>query len=269
MFEKPQLIYESTIERRKHIRRFLLNILILVSAVGAWAAFLTARDRGAADPLLMQVGEIIALGLAAMMLVRAIFNLIRVFRTRNEILRVFDKGFTWQIGQEQYKYAWGQTTSFREGARQLRLGPLVLAQMGAHELKMKDGRTFRVTAAHGDTRQFARLVRPYIADVTGARIGRTLRNQKTVRLHPQLVVAPQGLVAGQHKIPWSKANIRVKRGRLFIERLEKERFKTVRSYPTYQVENLGGFVDVARSTIQNHQPKRFNIKTQGPSSSYA
>jgi hypothetical protein len=257
------------VERRKHFRRFAWNLLVIVAALGAWVALdrISGQGLGAAklDPVLLRAGKVIALGVAALFAVRGIFGLIRGLSRRNEFARFYDRGFTWQRGKQKFKYGWGQVKTYREGVRQWRLGRLVLGQVGAQTFTMGDGNVFKFTAVHGNPRRFADLIRPYIADVTGEKMGRALRDDKSIRLHKNLVMASAGIVAGKTKIRWSDLDVTVKRGRLLVKRKDaKGKFKTVMVYPVYQVDNLGGFMELATSTIKNHQPERFNIKTQGP-----
>jgi hypothetical protein len=76
--------------------------------------------------------------------------------------------------------------------------------------------------------------------------------------------APAGVVAGKEKIKWSQLDIAVKGGRLTVKKLAKDgKFRTVKAYPLRQLDNVGGFLELANVTIRNHQPQRFNIKTQG------
>jgi hypothetical protein len=111
--------------------------------------------------------------------------------------------------------------------------------------------------------RFARAVRPIIADVTGTRISHSLREGRAVRLHPQLAIAPPGMIVGKQSIRWQDLDFSVKRGRLIVRRRSpKGGFRTVKTFRTYQIDNLAGLTDVAVSTIQNHQPERFNIRTQ-------
>lgn len=262
---KLRLLFQATIERKRYFRRFAWWLLGAVAAGGAAVALNVAAGRGVADPQLLRIGQWVAVIVVVLAVLRALLNLLAGVRRRNETLRFFDRGFTWQRGKQEHKYSWGQLVAFREGVRDLSIAGRPLLQRGAHEFRMHDGKVFRVSGVHGDMRQFARAVRPYIADVTGTRMGQALRNRKAVRLYEDLVVSAAGLSAGQHKIPWSELDVSVKHGRLILSRKNPAgKFRPVKTYPVYRVDNLGGFMDVATSTIKNHQPERFNIKTQGP-----
>jgi hypothetical protein len=193
--------------------------------------------------------------LVGLLLVRVIVNWWR-WRTRHdETIRVYDQGFVWQRDGESYKYAWNKLLTIREGGRGLYLGRLPLVQWGAHTLTMTDKQVFRFRPHHGDMRAFIRVVRPYAADVTGTRMGRILRQEKPVRLHPRLVAWPGGLAVGRREIHWSLLDVDIQRGRLVI-RARKEnngKYRTVRSYPIHAVDNVGGFIELATVTIENHR----------------
>jgi hypothetical protein len=151
---------------------------------------------------------------------------------------------------------------FREGVHDVYLFGRPLIQRGAIVLTMRDGEVFKVTGAHGDTRRFVRAFRPIIADVTGTRIGQSLRSNKPVRIHKDLSIWPRGIKIGKQQIAWEQVDVTLKRSRLTIARLNKKgKFKKVKGFDTHTLDNVGGFMEVATATIRNHQPERFNIKT--------
>jgi hypothetical protein len=237
-------------------------LLATVAAAGAWIALDYATGREDVDPDILRAGQIVAVFAIIMLVYQFLRNLLRALRLRTESARFFDKGFTWTRGKETHKYAWSQVRAFRTGARAIRLGRWTLVQFGSQRLTMNDGQTYRIGALQGDMRRFAAAVRPYIADVTGTRIGRALRAGKSVKLHPKLVITGGGLVVGKKRIRWSDVDVSVKRGKLVVSQQNaKGNFKPVRRYDTRQIDNLAGFLDVAHSTIRNHQPQRFNIQT--------
>ncbi len=263
-YEKPKLLFRAKVERKRYFRRFMWLVLGAVGAGGAVAALSIAAERDLIDEDVLSIGQIVGAAVVVLLIIRALLNLWRWLTTRNERLQIFDRGFVWERGGKQHKYSWAQLRTFREGLREIHLLGRPVFQRGAHSLTMRDGKTFRIKGIHGDTRRFVKAVRPYIADVTGTRMAQALRNGKSVRVHPQLVVSSGGLIAGKHKITWDKADVRVRRGRLSVCRLNKEgKFKTVQSYGTHTIDNLGGFLELATSTIKNHQPERFNIQTAG------
>jgi hypothetical protein len=265
VLDKPRLVFQAEVKRGPYFRRFAWLLLGTVTAFGAWVALQEAARRELADPLLLDVGLLVAALVLALLAIRMVINLVRGLTTRYEHLRFFDRGFTWQRGQERHKYGWNQLRSFRQGARRRSIFGATLFETGAQVLTMRDGSVFKVTRRHGDTQRFARAVRPYIADVTGISMGRALRQKKTVRLHRQLALSSAGVIAGKHKIPWSRLDIQVRGSRLIVRRRDEDsgKFKTVKRFGTHQIENLPGFLDVADSTIRNYQPERFRIKVQG------
>jgi hypothetical protein len=128
---------------------------------------------------------------------------------------------------------------------------------------MQDQRVFKFTSTHGDPREFAKAVRPFVADVIGTRMGRALRAEKPVRLHPKLTVWPGGLEIGKLKIPWTQADVKVSGGTLIVSQANKNgKFKPVHRYAIAQLDNVSGFVELAISTMRSYQPERFGIKTQ-------
>lgn len=264
VLDKPKLLLEVEVKRRRYFRRFAWLSLALVAVCAALIALDRAAARDLAGDALFVVGQIAGLVLVALLMLRALLNLLRGLRARNETIRFFDRGFSWKRGKTQHKYGWSQLKIFRQAAPGLRLGRWTLFQRGAHILTMRDGQVFKFTAAHGDLRQFARLTRPYIMDVTGTTMGRALRSEKSIRLHPQLIVHGAGVAVGKQKIRWSELDVRANERRLVLYRKNaKGRFKPVKTYPAHRVDNLAGFVDIAESTMRNHQPERFNIKTHG------
>ncbi len=251
---KPRLLYEAQVQRRRYWRECRRAFLLMLVALLALAALEVARARDAADPLALDIGRLAAAFLAGLLLVRVVVSFIR-WRTRpDERIRVYDQGFTWQRGGETHKYSWGKLAAIREGGRGLYLGQRPLVQWGAHTLTMADKEVFRFRPYHGDMRAFIRAVRPYAADVTGTRMGRILRQEKPVRLHPKLVAWPGGLAVGKKELPWATLDVDIARQRLIIRaRAKNGRYKTVRSYPVSAVDNVAGFYELATTTIENHK----------------
>lgn len=271
---QPRLLYQIHVERRQHIRRFFWNLLALVGGIGAWVALQEAARRGLVDGLLLRVGGVLALGVAALFAVRGIFALLRGLRRRNELIRFYDQGFSYQRmgrGGTEQQYRWTQVRAYRDGVRQLRIGRLVIRQTGGLHFTTTDGNTLTLTSVHGNLARLTGIINPIIADVQGTLIARALRDGKSVRLHPELVIAAAGVIAGKAKtkLRWSDLEIKHQGNRLLIQRVKRNpaggwTFQTVQAFPVHQVDNVGGLLEVARSTIKNHQPERFNIKTQGP-----
>ncbi|MBI5669621.1 MAG: hypothetical protein HZC41_16585 [Chloroflexi bacterium] len=255
---KPRLVFQSTIRRKQYFRRFAWSTLAAVAALAAVLALDFAANRGVADRRLLLVGGVAGIAAVVWFGVRAVVNLWRGLRRRDEDLRFFDKGFVWTRGKEQYKYGWSQVATFREGGSGIYVGRRPVLQWGAHTLRMLDGRVLKITGAHGSLRQFADAVRRYPARVTGTRMAQTLRQEQPVKLHPRLTLWPGGIEAGRHEIPWSQVEVRVRNGRLVIlRRGASGKFHVIRRYNIRQVDNVGGLMDLAPSTIRNHQRERF------------
>lgn len=250
-----KLLFEVTIDRRKYWRRFRFLLIILLMAVLAWFALPRAAARAAVDPRVLAVGQLAAAVIILLASVRGLINLIRWRSRPNETLRFFNKGFTWERAGDTAKYSWNRLQTFREGGRGLYIGKQPLVQWGVHTLVMADKRTFKLRPRHGDLRQMARAIRPYAAEVTGTYMGRRLRQDKPVRLHPRLVAWPGGLQVGKQEYPWGALNVAVERGSLVIRAKDNGKVRTVRRFDTHTIDNLGGFMELATTTIRNHRQR--------------
>jgi hypothetical protein len=261
--QKPKLLYQSVIERRKFIRRFVWSLLATVAAIGAGLALNEAADRGLVDANVVQVGSIASLVVIILFGLRALVNLWRSLRQRTETLRIFDKGIVLQTRKGDQKIGWSQVTAFREGGNGIYLGKRPLVQWGGHRLKLQTGKVFKVTGKYGDLRQLGAILRRYAAHVTGIQMGQTLRAEKPVKLNRSLTVWPGGVEVGKQEIPWSEVEVQLKNSRLTILRKNaKGKFKPVRQYNVKQVDNVGGFMEIATGTIRNHQRERFEKKRE-------
>jgi hypothetical protein len=121
---------------------------------------------------------------------------------------------------------------------------------------MDDERLFKFTSVHGDPRLFARIVRPYAAYVTSVKLSRALRQDHPVLLHPRLTLYPGGVEAGKTEIHWSALDAVVKNGRLIVRRRDRGEIKTIRRYPLHSVDNVGGFLEIVKSTQRQYQSGR-------------
>jgi len=261
---KPKLLFQAQTNRSQYVRRFMWTLLGLVASVAAYLALEFALGEGESVEELLRIGSGLSVIVAGAFFIRMGVYLYRALTTTTETIRVFSAGFTWERGGERYKYSWPQVRTFREGARPVKFLGRRLSTRGAQELIMRDGKTFAFTARHGDTDRFAKAMRRQIGEVTGTIMSRTLRNNKSVQIHPKLVIATGGLVADGDKIPWSRVDIKKQGNKLEILKLERDgQFKSVRKYPIHQVDNLLGFLDLADSLVRNAQPQRFNIPVKG------
>lgn len=242
-------------ERRPYLRRFLFLIIVFLAAVLGWVALQQAKLRPGlqVDARVLEFGSLAAAAIILLAGIRAVINLVRWRRRPNEHLRFFDQGFSWTRGGEKYQYRWEKLQTFREGVRGIYLGKRPLVQWGSLTLVMSDKRVLKLLPRHGDLRVFARAIRPYAAEVTGIHMGRRLREEKPVRVHPRLVVWPGGLQVGKEEFPWKALNVFVKGEKLVVQTNLNGKVRVVRRIPTYQVDNLGGFMELATSTIKNHR----------------
>jgi hypothetical protein len=259
MFDPPKLLFQAEMRRRPHWRRLPILLLGVGGAAGAYWALAYAGRRGiAVDGLLLNVGKMLAVILAGYLTVLAGLALYRGLSRRHERIKIFDKGFSWRKRGRVYKHRWSEVNALREGAGGIYLGKRPLLTWGAHRLHMDSGSHFTFTAAHGDPRRFIAAVRRPVAHLTGTRMARTLREEEPVVLCKGLTVYPGGVEARKREIPWSKLNVRIRNGRLLIQQLAaKGKFKTVARYPVSRIDNLGGFMELAHTTIRNHQRERF------------
>lgn len=258
MEDKPRLIYGASVQRRRFFTRFVRALFLLIVVAGAYWALGEAASRGLADPLLLDIGKLVAIVLGGLLAVRGLYNLIVGLFRRSESVRFYDKGLLWTRGNEKHKYPWHQLVSYREGARGVYLARWPFFQTGSNTLVMADGQRFTYNHRFGDTRVGSEAVRRYAAYVTGVHMGRTLRSEQAVKLHPRLTLYPTGVESGKHDIHWSEVDVALEGDRLVIRRLEPDgRFKTVHRYAQRDVDNVGGFLELAETTIRNYQPERF------------
>lgn len=261
--DKTYSVFRFSVSRRSYTRRVVWLLGSVLAVALAWLALEFVRNSGeGVDGLLLDVGQFVALALIVVQMVRLLWNLLRGLFTRSEEAKFYNRGFIWERGRRRgdfgrSKYRWAQVRTFHEGARPLRVFGRPLMWRGAQVLTMSDGTVFRFTARHGDPHEFARVIRPYIAEATGAMIGHALRNGKAVRLHPELALMSRGIVAGEHKIPWSRVDVRSHNGRIVIrKRGGGGDFETVKTFQQHEVANVPGLMDIAQTTMRNHQSRR-------------
>jgi hypothetical protein len=263
VLQKPKLLYQANIVRKKYIRRFVWSLLAAVAGLAAFFALEEGRARGMTDDMLLQAGGVISLVAAALFGLRALVNLWHSLRLRTETIRIYDKGIISQTARGENKYSWSQLRTYREGGRGLYIGKRPLLQWGAHRLKMQNGQTLKLGGRYGDLRQIGAILRRYAARVTGIQMGQTLRAEKPVKLRRGLTVWPGGVEVGRQEIPWSEIEVQRKNDRLTIlRRNAKGRFRPLRRYNVQQVDNVGGFMEVATATIRNHQRERFEKQSE-------
>jgi hypothetical protein len=251
----PKLLLEITNTRRPYWRRFRLLLVVFLVTLVAWFALEQAAAQVEIDPLAISIGRLAAAAILLLTSIRAVIQFVR-WRTRpDETIRFFNQGFSWESGATKARYRWEKIQIFREGGGGLYLGKRALVQWGGHTLIMDDKRIFRLRPRHGDLRQLARLIRPYAAEVTGIRMAQRLRAEKPVRLHPRLIAWPGGLEIHKKELPWAALHVAVKGRRLIIRAKENGKVRTVGTFDIRKVDNLGGFMELATTTIQNHRAR--------------
>jgi hypothetical protein len=258
--QKPRRLLQLSVEKKSYWKRFRFIIFAFLAVLVAWVILerLHALETLDMDPLILDIGRLVALVLMILLLLRLVLAFFR-WRTRpDEHIQIFDKGFVWTRNGQTFKYPWEKAGIFREGGRGIYIGKRPLFQWGAHTLTMTDGQVFKVVFYHGDMRRYARVVRPLVAAVTGTRMGRSLRSTaRSITLHPKLLLWPGGVEANKEEIHWAKLDVALERNKLIIGKREKGKRKVVRKYPIHSVDNVGGFLELASSTIQNYQRERF------------
>ncbi len=258
--KKPKLLYEITIERKRYFRRFTLALVVALMALVMVFALNSIRDQNAVDEAVLLIGIIVAAVVAVFFGVRAVFSLGRWLRSRNETLRIFSQGILWTRSGKDSKYGWSSLKTYREGGHGIYLRGKPLLQWGAHKITMQDGRVLKFDSRYGDMKKLNQILRRAAAHVTGMEMGKTLREEQPVRLHSKLTVWPGGIEIGKNEIPWSELDVKLKGNRLTIYRKNKKgKFAKVRQFDTRSVDNVAGFMDVATSTIRNHQRERFGV----------
>lgn len=262
VLDRPKLLLQSSLNRRRYFRRALWLLLALVAAFAAWIALDEAINRNVFDADILRIGQWVAVIISVIFFLRILINIYRWLRTKNETVTIFDRGFRWERRKKQAKYSWSHLKEYRDTTGGIKFLRWHLTRRGGLLFTMRDGESYLLTAQHGDLDALKAEIEPIIADITGTIIGRALRNKKQVQLHPKLAITGGGIIAGKDKLRWSAVDVQVKNGRVSIFRVNPDgRMKVVQKFKQRDVINLPGFLDVAESTIRNHQPERFNIKT--------
>lgn len=244
---KPKLILQLSARRRPYFWRVLRSLVVLTfMLLGIYVLDEAVRQERFPAELWLP-GLILFALVAVFFALRALLNFWRWLRQRNETVRFFDRGFVWNIDGQNHQYGWSALQNFREGGR-------------AHVLTMNDGRTFRITSAFGDMPAILKVLRGPTSHVTGIQIGQALREEKSVQIHRKLVMWPGGLEVNKQEIPWSAVEVKLDGNTVHIlQKTETGKFAPVRRFRTSSLDNLGGFLEVARATIRNHQRERYGV----------
>jgi hypothetical protein len=245
--QPPRLLMEATLSRRPFFRRAGLSLLGLIMGLMALWAINEAHDLGKLPDGLWQ-SLMIAVGIfSVLFLIRALLNFNRWLHTTNETLKMYNQGIVRTRGKDTLKFSWGQLHTYREGSRALRL-------------TMQNGQVINIDGRYGDLPRWASYIRQYAARVTGVYIARAIREERPVVLHPKLTVWPGGIEVDKKEIPWSNVDVRLKGKQLIVyQRAKTGGFQKVKAYNMHTVDNVGGFLEVAHSTMKNHQRDRFGV----------
>ncbi len=245
--QPPRLLMEATLSRKPFFRRAGLSLLGLIAAVIALWGLNEANNLGKLPEGLWLPLTIAMALLGLLFLIRTLLNFIRWLRTKNETLKLYNQGIVLTRGKDTVKYGWGSLHTYREGSRALRL-------------TMQNGKVINIDNRFGDLPRWASYIRQYAARVTGVYIARAIREERPVVLHPKLTIWPGGIEVDKKEIPWSKVDVRLMGKKLVVfQRAQSGNFQKVKAYNMHTVDNVGGFLEVAHSTMKNYQRDRFGV----------
>jgi len=245
--QPPKLLMEATLSRRPFFRRALLSLLVFIAAlIGIWGLNEVNNLGKLPDGSWLPLTVVVAI-IGVVFFIRGVANFVRWLRTKNETLKLFNQGIVRTRGNDTLKYGWGQLHTYREGSKALRL-------------TMQDGKVVNIDSRYGNLADWAKYIRQYAARVTGVYIARAIREERPVVLHPKLTIWPGGVEVDKKEIPWSNVDVRLIGKQLVVfQRAKSGNFQKVKAYNVYTVDNVGGFLEVAHSTMKNHQRERFGV----------
>lgn len=264
--DQPKVLFYGEVRRGRYLRNLIWSLLTFFATVGTYYALnvVTREAESRPDVAVLDAGMLAAAVLGIIAAVRALVALARYVGVPTETVKVVRKGIVWTRRDETSRYKWANLRRYRRGARTLSLFGRPLLHYGTHDVTMKDGRVLSVGGRHGDPHVFDRVVQPIVAEMTGTRISRALREGRSIKLGKTLRITPDGVQAGRKLLGWREVDVLVRGNMLLVRRVkENGKFKTVKRYALHNLHNVAGFLDVAESVIQNYQPARFNIKTKG------
>ncbi|MEM6285301.1 MAG: hypothetical protein AAF787_24140 [Chloroflexota bacterium] len=268
--DKPRLVYRAKVDRsiyRQRLNRaiigmlagggvfFMLGLPLVVDAI----INLNLMSIGRLPPNAFEIGTLVGGRVIAMLILivsasRAIVNLIRYTRRRTEEVRFYDVGFVWIRGDTQQKYGWNAVKTVRENPRYLFIRKQPVLQWGEVSFLMRDGETYRVTPEHGDLRGFLKRVRGFYAAEIGTRMGQRLRLNKPFKVHPLLVVTPEGIeLNNEYQIGWNVLKVSVKKRKLLLGYRDGNSIKVAAKLPTHEIDNVAGFMELVESTTETFQ----------------
>ncbi|MBL8156514.1 MAG: hypothetical protein JNM70_20205 [Anaerolineae bacterium] len=257
---KPKLLLEFSLKRRPYFRRALLAFMAFGAGLAALYALHEAWARGQLETTPWLIGAGASILIVVLFGLRFLGHMWRWLRRRDESLKLFNRGLIWNRADEEVKAGWSALHTYREGLRGIYLGGRPLAQWGALTLTLRDGRVLKFTSRLGDLRPAAKLMRRAAAQITGDVMAQALREDRPVRLHRHLTVWPAGVQIKKETIPWAEFDARLANGVLSLYRQGKNgKFRKVRQFRAYQLDNVEGFMEVVRATLPNHQRERFGV----------
>lgn len=264
--QAPELVFRGGVQRETYVKRWRWALVAMIAGGGIWyiltlplvsdAIKNTAYLPITAQAVILNMGQVIGALVVLFAGGRFAINLVYASRRKTQRMKFYDRGFVWERDGETHKYSWNAVKTVREFPGELKIAGRVVRHTGGVTLKMRDGTVFTFTPIHGNVRDLIRRVSPYYAEEIGIRMGQAIRMGKTIQIHPQIAFAEQGLRIGDKTLSWARVNLDMTDDErdLLINRFDKQgNIKPVVSIPTAEIDNLGGFLEIATTTIENHQ----------------
>jgi hypothetical protein len=260
---EPQVIYKAQVSRQPYRRGLRYGLLLVLAGIGVWYMVMLPNVAGGQNPFIsptiqrvvLAVGQIVAGVIVVIGVGRMVVFIALLVLRKPERVIFYDEGFVWEVRGKRHKYPWRAVKTVYEDPHAWFFRGKPRLQWGHITLKMRDGQTFRFTAAHNSLLQFLQRVRPYYASEQGTRMGQLLRLNKTFHVHEKLQVVPAGLIIDNKKqVKWQNLKLDMTERDLIIRQVAPNGdIQKVRSFPLKQIRNLGGFIEVTESTIETFQ----------------
>ena len=265
--DKPQRLYRAGTSPRPYRKRLRRALMVALAGGGVFVLFslplvtdaITNFDLFAVPDVarsgVILAGRLIALLVLLLGAVRAALNVVPALRRRLERVTFYGEGFVWERPGAKNRHGWKSVKTIRENPRRWQIGGRTVLEWGEVTFKLRDGTRYRLTPAHTDLNAFLERVRPYYADIMGTRMAQRARQGQSFRVHPKLVVTPEGLVINnKQRIGWANLHVRVDDGELVVSHIKKGGSpRPVTTYPAHEVDNLAGLLDFVEMTADNFQ----------------
>lgn len=268
--DQPELVFKGGELRKQYVRRWRWALVAMLASGGMFYMLSLQLVTDAVDALTwmpytvrliaLNGGRIIAATVLLISVSRFLANVLIALRRKTQRMKFYDRGFTWEINGEKHKYGWNAVKTVREQPHSYHFAGRTLLQWGGVTFKMRDGNQFKFTPAHGNINQFLQRVHPYYTAEIGTRMGQMLRLNKTFKVHPAITVTPAGLVIdgknNKTRIGWAQLHLELDNDKhnLSISRYDEyEIMQPVMKLSTYTIDNLGAFMEVAETTMENYQ----------------